>query len=186
MSDPHRGGKSEVSRLGMKKIILSIFIVVHLVVVLSVPNQHSYLNEKMKPFLIFYANLLHVNHLWQFFSPDPAPAIFYEYTVTDKDQKREKYYFPDIEPPNWWNPFQRFRPAYNRRITLTRVTVQHPSFFEKIIVPMLCRNHPEAVNIDMNAMSTKFPSLRDVSDGRPLNDMEQKEYKNMGEFSCYR
>ena len=67
-----------------------------------------------------------------------------------------------------------------------RVSLQYNDLLKIVIVPLLCRTHPEAISLDIAAMTIKAPSLQEVGDGRALNDLETREYKNMGDFGCFK
>lgn len=63
------------------KILLSLFIVYHLMILIISPNFHSVLGKEFGFLFIKYANTLNISMPWQFFSPDPTKIAYWEYNI---------------------------------------------------------------------------------------------------------
>lgn len=157
-----------------KKILLNAFIAFHLLVLLSVPNRLSYLNQLFKGVLAPYANTLAINSEWRFFSPDPGPAVYFEIEATSSSSSDEiknqprSFYFPPFEDPY---PYP-LRPRYNRRISASRLIGQYPDFVQAVLTPYLCRTYPEFHNFSISLLTINPVSMEEVQSGIPLNDLQ--------------
>jgi len=161
------------------KTILSLFILFHLSVVLLIPNPHSYLNQQLKWLFTPYANVLGIHVNWQFFSPDPGQAIFFEIEADIGQDKNTTHYFPAIKNTTFW------RQTQNRRIAVKNIIGKQPYLLSSILIPAISRQNPGYTNIDISLVTVKFPSLQEVQDGLAINDLHtNRKYELLTSNLC--
>ncbi len=145
-----------------------------------VPNQHSYLNHQLAPILLPYTNLLGINSLWQFFAPDPGPAVYFEYEIPDPDPevKSVTQYYPELKST------RLFKSTYNRYVSTIRLISKYPKLIDFTLGPELCRRHPGLVELNLGFVAVRFPSLEDVEHGKQMNSIADRDYKFIGSYLC--
>lgn len=137
------------------KLLLSLFVVYHLIAVLLMPNHHSFVHREFGWLFLPYANTLGLNTPWQFFSPDPSSHVYFEYEVIPESIDR------DIEKHRW-PPEDKSRylvDNYMRLIYHSRFTTSSKERIETFLIPWLCRHHPGAREITVTTMSEELVSL---------------------------
>ncbi|MCC7441916.1 MAG: hypothetical protein IT285_09795 [Bdellovibrionales bacterium] len=159
----------------LARIAVNGLLVFHLLVMALVPNQQLYVPQEIAVPMIAYANILGMNVAWKFFAPDPAPPIYYEFEVTlpprpgEKEPRRERMHLPALRNDEFW------RQNYNRRVALKNTVLQHPKLISQVVVPrMVCTRFPEARDVAVTRIGVRFPSLKEIREGRGLNDMEDR------------
>jgi hypothetical protein len=160
------------------KWIVSILLVFHLGVVTLLPNTHSYFQFAWRNVLWSYANTFNIGFTWQFFSPDPAAAIYYEYAAVSDDEIKFTITYPDEENRSW------FRPNYSRRNTLKNVLMKFPHLNEKIFVPYFCKQHPEIDMMDVAKRVVVPTTFDEAFEGRALTDESQIVKQDIGMYGC--
>lgn len=160
------------------KWLLSLLILVHLLVVTILPNSQSYFQYAWQNAIWSYANVFNIGFTWQFFSPDPAAAIYYEYHAVREDERQFTITYPDEQNKDW------FRPNYSRRNTLKNVFMKFPHLNEKIFIPYFCKQHPEIELFDVSKKVVVPTTFDEAFEGRPLTDESQIIEQEIGMYGC--
>ena len=87
-SAPLLQSKLEVVRstpVGLR-VAASLLVLFFLVFQFTIPNPDFYVSEQVAPVLMPIANLLNLNVMWQFFSPDPGGIVYLNAVVKKNDQ----------------------------------------------------------------------------------------------------
>lgn len=172
---------------GFKKTVqflFSLWIVYHIAVIVVMPNSNSFLVRQVGDSLIPYANVLGLNTSWNFFSPDPAHVMYFEYSVTRKDQPVEEesptYYIP---PEKDHGPFGN---AKRRIMYSMRYVVLDQRRVDAILGPWLCRKHPEAYQIHVEHKIETIPPIDEaVVKNNPEMDERTQLIKMVNkDFNC--
>jgi hypothetical protein len=157
------------------KVLLSLWVVYHLLVIIIMPNGGSYLVRRFGSYLLPYANTLNLNTPWNFFSPDPAHIMYFKYTVYFRDD-----FLNDIKDPiEGYFPAGKEQGAYSaserRELYAMRYMIIDPKRVEKFLGPWLCSQNPGASGIKLEHIVDTIPPLdRAVS-------QKSTEVKDMGE-----
>lgn len=158
--------------------LASIWLLWHLFVIFSVPNQTSYLNVTLKPLLLPYANSLGFNRSWQFFSPDPGTPLFLQFEIWKNREKIGSEIYPPLQAPF-------IRLPYVRRIYLVRILTLFPELAGLVVGPYLCRMHPEASELEMSYMAVKPVTYDEVKEqGFGMNDLSRREFSFIRNEVC--
>jgi len=160
------------------KTVLTAYILFHLFVIVSVPNDASYINQILAPVFLPYVNAIGFNTQWQFFSPDPGPPIFVEYEVAQINNSHETHYFPPLKFEGF------FRDLYNRKTVIPRILAKYPDMSEKMMGPYLCKKNPRATHLVMGITTMTVPHSQEVRDGALYHDFSKKQYKLLGTYFC--
>lgn len=158
------------------KRALSALILWHLTVIVLIPNPASYFTERYKGWMLPYANLIAMNSVWQFFSPDPGPAVFLRYELRDEDGEGSgKLLFPKVDP----SYLERIN--YIRLVTALRYFAKNESALKEIFAQHLCKTHPKSTSIELELYLVRVPSLEEVAQGRSLNAFaeEMKQFQDI-------
>lgn len=141
------------------KVVLSVFIIYHLIVMVMMPFGSSVLQRRYSDYFLKYANTIFLNQVWTFFSPDPATIFFIQYTVYFSDTKKEPetFYIPDNREKFGSNVYQQ------RNHTMTRLFLVDPIRIESTLGPWACAQHPGAESITVEAVTRPIPNLESVS-----------------------
>lgn len=126
------------------KVLLSLFIVFHLLAVLVLPNPNSILYRRL-PILVEYGNLLAINTTWRFFSPNPLIKTV-EYETYEYDDfydviKSESHLFPESVSGVGG------REAFNRTMNYAMIASSRADWAQELLGPLLCKKHPNADEI---------------------------------------
>lgn len=154
------------------KVVLSLFACYHLFGVILAPNSQTYLGLKSAPFYESYLHFFEFMSNWGFFAPEPGPPpVFVEWELQDqKGNTLEIDRIPSYPDPYW------IRERQNRRMALVRFMIGQDQRIEKMMVPFLCRSHPNAAAVKLWKVGYGIPSLLDVVNGkRKVGDDENKE-----------
>lgn len=152
------------------RIALSGFIGFHLFAVILTPNSQSYLGASASGVVDPYISFLELSNTWSFFAPDPGPPpVFLEYEIFDKHGATlSKGRWPDFPDPYF------LRERQNRRVAAAEFMILAGVRSERMMVPYLCANAPEAHSVSLHQCHIPIPSLWDVRDGKATLGDESK------------
>jgi hypothetical protein len=165
------------------RVVLSVFIVYHLLVISVMPNRSSFLGRQLEPWINPYANLLGLNITWNFFAPDPEHTMYIHYRV----------YFPENEGGESRDPVEGFIPPAKEKIVVDtsarrffyamRFLILDQRRMKVLLVPFLCRSHEGAEEVHIKSILEPIPSL-DLS---RIGEMLEKTEKTLLEYrqSCH-
>ena len=171
-------------KMKVLKIVLSILLTTHVLIVAMIPNQHSIVNVSLSQYLLPYVNTLGINSMWQFFAPNPGPAIYFEFEVPEKvagtDEVAPTYteFYPALKNPYF------FRARYNRYISAVRLISRYPKLIKHALAPNICNSYPQLQELSLGFVAMNFPSLEDVRAGESLNSLASREFNHVGSFLC--
>lgn len=140
------------------KILASLFVVYHLMVVVVMPYPSSLLYKTFSPYLMFYAGTLNMAGSWDLFS-HPGSYIYFEYEVrgqntkkTGRKKRRIKTSQTFIWPPSR-KESDRIYFNHNRLIFHTRYfyKTHSPTLLRRHFLPFLCQLHPQAKSLSLKA-----------------------------------
>lgn len=169
---------SVITSRRLTKLLLTIFAVYHVLVIVVVPSRSNYFNAPLGPFILPYANTLSLNVSWQFFAPEPGPAVFWEAEAKQDGITIAKEMLPEEE-----NLFL-LRTRYNRRVSMMRFLYTDFSRVTALFVPYICRRYPEATDVKVILSQVPFPSAEEVQAGRRVNDLLYRKTLNVFEAPC--
>jgi hypothetical protein len=172
-----------MSRLGVLawgRAGLSVLAVLQIGVVVLVPNGENYIGSKVGPWITPYVSFLELTNHWSFFAPEPAPPVFIEYSLLDsRGDEIGRGRFPDMEK----QPFLRER--LNRRIAATEFIVADDARTERVMLPYLCNQFPEAQSVRLWRLYYTIPSISDVADGkRKIGDDVNMDRREVSTSYC--
>jgi len=152
------------------KIIFSFWILFHLACIITMPNSSSFLIRQLGQNLIAYSNVIGLHTSWNFFSPDPAHVMYFQYSIHRKDQsleeESEELYIP---PEKNRGPFAT---AKRRVMYSMRYMILDQRRVDALLGPWICHRHPEAETIHVEHKIESIPPIDEVV----LDD--QREGKN--------
>ena len=171
------------------RILLSLFLVYHLIAVVLLPNPYSVVGRVFTPLFTTYASTLGMNTTWQFFSPNPMPHRYLSYTFSSSETAEEADKVIEGEDEDhYWPPRDRsqiWRENYNRQVYHSVVTTVLRDKTPTHLIPWLCQRHPGAVSISLYAHAKQLPSIeRAKIEGKSIAEMAEIQDMNLGEFSC--
>ena len=154
------------------KIFISLFIVYHLLVVFTVPHRSSLIYEKLSSYFISYAHTLGIHTGWSFYAPNPTSYFYFEYEVIDKEDQVDDFRWPPSRKESGRLMFN-----HNRLISHTMFFIgSGPGNLKKYFLPYLCRLHPEAKEISIQAVVENRPHFKKANVlGLKLQLPENKE-----------
>ena len=162
----------------VKKLLLVVWAIFHVLVIFIIPSRSNYFNGPLSALLLPYANTLSLNVAWQFFAPEPGPAVFWESEVRQDRAVIAKDILPEEE-----NKFL-LRTRYNRRVSMMRFLYNDLSRVSGLYIPYLCRIYPEATDVKVTLSQVPFPTIEEVKAGRRVNDLLIRKDLNTIEESC--
>lgn len=157
------------------KILISVWICYHLVVIAAIPNGNSFLGKRYQIFFLPYANSLVMNTSWNFFSPDPAHIMYIRYLVyktakpNQEEAEPEEYFYPEEKM------FATSNLAKRRNLYVMRFLAINPERFSSFFVPWVCRNHPDAYQVFVEHKILKIPPYEEViGNSQPIEELLQE------------
>ena len=172
-------------RIQATRLLVSIFLIYHLVAVLLFPNPYSVLARSLQPIFNSYGNLFGLNTTWQFFSPNPGQLRYIEYDVIVETESNI-----DISHHKW--PPQDgsiyFKENLSRRFYHAVRTIMSPQSQEELLVPFLCRKHKNATSIAIKAVQKFVPTLEraKVENADSFSQLLKEIEVTAAEFGCQR
>lgn len=163
------------------RIVLSVFIVYHLIVISVLANGSSFLGRRLDPWISFYGNLLGLNVAWNFFAPDPAHTMFIHYTVRFDGKEGEE---PRDSVEGYIPPEKEkivIDTSKRRFLYAMRFLVFDERRMKILLGPFLCRQHPGAHAVHLENILEPIPSL-DVSQ---LENQREKQQSIFMEYTHY-
>lgn len=162
------------------RFFLSLLILLHLFVIFSLPNSNSYLQNTFGNFLQTYGNFLNISYTWQFFSPDPASAMYYIYEISDMNQVIKEGIYPEK------GAAFSLRAIYTRRTAVKNYLARDPDLALKLLGDYLCRTTKEAYSVRIRTKVIQPVTLKEAQGGMALNNTSKKFFEPIGEYHCNR
>ncbi len=106
--------------------------------ILLLPNYGSFLGRQYLSAFAQWGNLLVLNTSWNFFSPDPAHIMYFEYQYTNLDASQSRGVFP----PEGVMGTRDLR--HRRDLYMMRYLALDPARIQNLLGPWLCRQNPQA------------------------------------------
>lgn len=174
------------------KILISGWLVYHLLVIVAIPNQEALPLRKIQPYILDYANVLFLNAQWRFFSPGPAPNMFLEYEVEfhDAEAAEEEKEFEDrdlIYKSYRWPNDDRSEfnfPNFRRLLYAMRYFVLERHRIPTLFVPWLCRRYPQAHTVSVQHIYKAVPPIESLGGALSIEQMEQKGRLDSHSVDC--
>jgi len=166
----------------MRQILIGLPVCYQLLVILITPNAQNVVGMNAYPFISKYATGIDFLNTWAFFAPDPGPPpIFVIWSLLDNSGKElSQGRIPQEES----NPYF-FADRQLRRAAVVRFISTGEGRAEKMLVPYLCRNHPEANAVRLSMVVYPVPSMADVLAGkRSVLDNKSLERKELSLSFC--
>lgn len=155
------------------KIILSIWIVLHVLTVLISPNRDTYLGGRLSGWMEPYANFLELSANWNFFAPQPGPPMRLEYEALDQEGAQLAHdFWPNLSSP--W-----------RQTTLSHFVMKDSIAGERLVGSFLCSRSSGAHSVRIWRNVYKIPNREQVASGeRKIGDDSQAVRQFIGTWSC--
>lgn len=146
----------------MKKILLNLFVIYHLLVVVISPNISTYLGSRLSPFIAAYAGVLGLGSTWSFFAPDPGPPpLFLEWEILgEHNSVTSSGQIPEKDSPFWLVERQ------NRRFILARILYNENGRHLIIMGNYLCRLYPQSSGVRLWKSIYTIPTIEEVKSGK--------------------
>lgn len=174
------------------QIVLSLFLIYHLLAIFILPNFNSILGETVGPYVLKYATTLNISNTWQFFSPNPSMEIFWEYeleynaSVEDSlsDEVIEKEMKVYRWPPLTSDEF--YRVSFMRKVYHSRNSTQNQKSIRNFLIPWLCKKHPEAKSIFIRTVVKAHSNILQPELMNRMTQLQQAYQKrlNIDSFNC--
>lgn len=172
----------QLNRRLLVKAALSLFILYHMTVVLVLPNPSSIWSRKLSRFLTPYANQLSINTSWDFFSPTPAPTMYFEYQIDRGGDihglDSTTYYFPEFGSKGSYNP------NANRLLYAMRFFILDPARVDRYFLPWLCRQHPQAEMIYLQHIIEPVENMERAGLDDTYTKMVTKNQVQSRQYNC--
>ena len=153
------------------KVLVSLFIVYHLLMIFISPNRLSMIHEKLMPYFISYAHTLSMDVSWSFYAPNPYSYFYFEYEVIYKNDRVNTFRWPPSRKESKRNIFN-----YNRFISQTLFfMLSGPRELRRHFLPYLCHLHPESKEITAQAIVEDRPHFKKAQVLDPLQSLYNKE-----------
>lgn len=162
------------------RLLLSCFIVFHLVGVLLAPNPLSYLTQSLAFVYRPYTNFLGLAHTWGFFAPEPIyPPMYIDYAIEKNGGTPVEGRFPDEKNPYF------FRDRHNRRMSMSRFILSSDEFIKNMFVRYLCLGESDVRVVKLWRVLTTQPSLQMVQKGeKKMTDPVDVKIEVLGDYYC--
>ena len=160
------------------KILLSLFLVFHVVAIFVLPNPDSILYREWQGVIATYGSTIGMNTTWRFFSPNPSLSTV-EYEVVKSGHEPEKFRYPaSVEQVG-------SREAFNRLMNFAIFMAATRENLEKFLHPYICKMHPDAEQIAYYIITNKFPTIENAQlRASSREDLSVKARNPAGEFDC--
>lgn len=170
------------------KLLLSVGILFHLLVMIVMPNGASYAGRRLQPVIGAYGAIIGLNVSWNFFSPDPAHTMYLKFTIYFEDDQRQELsepievFFPAEKDQGVWDLGRR------RELYSMRYMIIDPRRVDLILGPWMCRAYPGASSVRIEHVVNAIPSLDEVVlfREREVHDMSREYDFISKEFRCER
>lgn len=168
--------------LSSSRIILSLFVVLHLVGVAIVPNMSSYSAQRVAPFYMQYMHGLGLGGIWSFFAPEPfSPPMYLDYTLEIPNDIPITGRFPDDSEEFFW------RSQINRRTSISRFMMSDSIHVEHMFMNYLCHRYPNANSAKIWSVRGTQPDFNMVrNQGKSISKTVDYKSEFVGEFTCAR
>tara|TARA_B100001248_G_C27399656_1_gene469068 strand:- start:4448 stop:4954 length:507 start_codon:yes stop_codon:yes gene_type:complete len=144
-----------------------------------IPNGYSYFYAKYQNTIIPITNTINVTYNWQFFAPNPPPAIYYDFILWRDNEFLGERTIPDGEAPFF------FRANYSRRVTIKNTLMKFPDLVYTIFAPYYCSLYPEANYIQIKKTIVEPLSIDDAKSGkRDMLDESKTISEDLGYEEC--
>jgi len=144
---------------GSLKILVSLWILYHLVGILIMPSPQSILVKNWAWLFRPYLNSLTINTTWNLFSPDPGTA---SYLLVNLISDQEETGLRSFTWPRAADKFEHdFR--YRREWYMTRYLLADENRVHRFLIPWLCRKNLDVQDVQLQLFSTFHPSLEVAS-----------------------
>ncbi len=176
-----RQKSDQKNKLNWFRRCLTVFIFYHLTAILLAPNSDHYLGEQLKPYFEPYWLGLELGGRWNFFAPEPGPVPgFIYFEIFDSHHQSILSDRMPTYPDHYF-----FRDRQIRRLSLIRAIIGDDQNIITILVPWLCRNHPEADHISLKKAFMAIPNILEVKrKERTLYDESTLQEVELGTFNC--
>lgn len=164
------------------RFLFLVFVAFHLVVLLVLPNGASYLARNIPGVFVDYANQLGMNTSWNFYSPDPAHPMYYQYTIYFDVEDKEP--FVDFIPPQ---KEQIVTNSSDRRMLYAmRYLALDSNRLEGVLLPYLCRKFSNSSRIVIQHHVLLLPNLEkaQVNRTRPLKELIVTNTSTSRDYQC--
>jgi hypothetical protein len=160
--------------------LISLFLLFHLLGVLTTPNPGSFLTQALRPLYGPYMDLLGLRSSWAFFAPEAIYSpVYIDYVVARKTKMPVTGRFPGNENPYFW------RDRYNRRIALARMILSNEDNLRNMFVPYLCGEYPDMESAELWRVMATEPSLEMVQKGtKKITDPAEFRLEALGTYYC--
>jgi hypothetical protein len=160
------------------KILLSLFLVFHVIAIFVLPNPDSILYREWQNVIATYGSTIGMNTTWRFFSPNPSLSTV-EYEVVKSGHEPEKFRYPaSVEQVG-------SREAFNRLMNFAIFMAASRETLERFLHPYICKMHPDAEQIAYYIITNKFPTIENAQlRASSREDLSIKSRNPAGEFDC--
>lgn len=167
----------------IKRFLLGVVFFYFVSMMLVMGNGHSFLGRYLGDFYLPVASSMGLNTTWNFFSPDPANAMYFRYDVIFEDdygqttQDTFEDYFPKGKDEGTDFRMDRRRYAY-----AMRWLALDPNRIYQFFVPMICKKHLGAKKIQVDLIVKPIPPLEKVLTLKDENYEDLVQTEELGRY----
>jgi len=165
-----------------KKLILSLWLVVHVSLLAIFPNGYTFIREKYSAVILPYMNALSINYAWAFYAPNPETAMYLEYEV----EKSNPAYETLPSETFYWPPEKEGYLDFTNTRDHTNMgyLVQFKDWIDRMFIPWACRQTANASGVTVKIVFVRVPSLDEVQSGSPIFDPDLKATERLTSGTC--
>lgn len=170
----------DLRSLTIFKILISVWVVFHLLCVFITPNSLSHLGVRFQGILSPYMNTLALSNSWNFFAPEPGPPpTFLDWElINSRGEVVSTGRLPDTPDPFF------LRERQNRRITLSRFLLSDTARIDRMLIPYLCRKHSEISSVRVWHTVLRVRELGDLTQVKMADSDRSLEKKFLLHSFC--
>ncbi len=139
---------------------ISVLLAFHLGAIIIGPSPLNYFYWWAAPIYRVYWQAFEFGNQWSFFAPEPGvPPVFLEWEMEDDQGRRTTGQSPEHPSPYWNRERQTMRMAMTGYLMLTEGAA------ERVMVPYLCKTHPDARSVSLWRRVHGVPALEGFAKG---------------------
>lgn len=160
--------------------VLTVFLIFHLAVLLITPNKENYFGYRLFKVLEPYVNLFEFSADWTFFSPDPAPPLYFEWKAFDQGGNELRTgAFPELKGQIVFGDRQI------RRISAARFMLLRDGNVQNSLLPYVCGAVPNAFSVRISRVLMYPPRMIDIIQGKKdVTDISGYDRADLGLEFC--
>lgn len=168
--------------MGLKKTLISIWLIFHLFIIIMFPNSFSFIHKRFEGVMYPYANALGVGSTWNLYSPDPESTRYLEYEVERSSPEFQN--MPTLSLRWAPDPEGFFDFQWIRKHTNMGFLYISKGLIDKTLIPWVCRTTPHAKSVTVKMVAIRIPAIEEVQQGYPIFNENDSVSERITSGSC--